>query len=392
MIGFSEAIGLIETGVSALETEVIAIDQAYGRVLREDLLARSDAPVAPVAAMDGYAVNSAALAEDMGFPVVAEARAGGARRLHIGKGEAARIFTGAMLPEGADLVIMQEYARLEQGRVWFASGHGPARHIREAGSDFTRGTVLVPAGTCIDARQLVLCAAADRADVTASRRARVAILATGDELAAPGFAHGRPGAIPESISLPIAGMGGSHGASLVGRRIVPDDPVRLAEAADALLQESDLLIVLGGASVGDRDYSKEVLQELGLELIFSKVAIKPGKPVWFGRVGPKAVLGLPGNPTSAMVTATLFLPCLLARLHGADRVEPWQTLRLAEALPRTGARETFVRAIRQGDEVAPLDNQSSAAQLAMARADRLIRCPAGQQALPPGTPVQTIPF
>ena len=392
MIGYDEALGLIPGAFAPLPAETIAIANAFGRTLREDLHARSDAPAAPVSAMDGYAVRAADVAEDIPLAIVAEAAAGGAERLTIAPGEAARIFTGAMVPHGADLVIMQEYAQVASDGVRFAEGHGPARHIREAGSDFAKGALLVAAGTMIDARRMMLCAAADVGQLAVAEQARVAILATGDELAAPGTAHRRAGAIPETSSLAIAGLVAQSGGRVVRREIRADDLASLSDLASELVAEADLLIVIGGASVGDRDLAKPMLDALGLELIFSRIAIKPGKPVWCGRVGRTAVLGLPGNPTSAMVTARLFLPHVLGQLHGAAIVDEWHMLPLAAELPATDGRETFVRAAWQDDGLAPVANQASGAQLALGSAEYLIRCPAHQPALPTGTKVRALRF
>ena len=191
MITLDDALGRLEESVGCLPSEEVRVEKGGGRVLREDLHARSRSPVEPIAAMDGYAVNASAVADGVPLKVVGQAAAGGTERLRIEFAQAVRIFTGGMIPHGSDCVVMQEYARCVDGYVRFAEGHGPARHIREAGSDFVEGVRLVAAGTRLGPRQMVLCSAADVSQITVTRAARIGILATGDELAAPGTAQDR---------------------------------------------------------------------------------------------------------------------------------------------------------------------------------------------------------
>ena len=344
--------------------------------------------------MDGYAVIDGATRPGEPLTVVGESRAGAGYPGNVEPGQAVRIFTGAPLPAGADRCIMQEYAARDGETVRFAEGYGPGWHVRAAGSDFAAGDLLLAAGTRLNPRAMIAAAAADVAGVPVARRPRVAIIGTGDELAPPGEAHLRVDAIPESVTYGVSAMVAESGAQVVHRVIGLDDLYALETAAGAALETADLVIVTGGASVGERDYAKPMFAPHGLDLVFAKVAIKPGKPVWLGRAKGKWVLGLPGNPTSAMVTARLFLLPLLARLQGQPVAEVlrWRSLPLAAPIGATGNRETFVRARWDEAGLMPLGNQDSGAQGALAQADWLIRCPAGQPALVTGQPVSALPF
>lgn len=388
---FDAALALI-AHVQPLAGETIGLDEAAGRTLAADVIARAAAPGTAVSTMDGYAVVDAATVAGEWLAVAGESRPGAAWRARVAPGQTVRIFTGAAVPEGATRVIIQEHAERDGDRVRFTPGYGPAAYIRAAGSDFAAGALLLPAGTRLTARALVAAGAADRAEVTVALRPRVAILATGDELAVPGEAHRRQDAIPETIGLAVATMSGDAGADVTSRTICADEPHKLCAFAGELLAAADLVVVTGGASVGERDFAKASFAAHGLALAFEKVAIKPGKPVWFGRCGKALVLGLPGNPASALVTAALFLRPLLARLQGGQAGHQWRTLPLVGPLPPTDERETFIRARWDEDGLTPLGNQDSGAQSPLAQADWLIRCPAGQPALPAGTMVRALAF
>lgn len=394
MIAFDEAVRLISELVAPLGTEQIALAKAAGCVLAEPLHARSASPRVAVAAMDGYAVMDAATRPGEALKVIGESRAGAGYPGTVGQGEAVRIFTGAPLPEGADRCIMQEHATREGEEVCFAEGYGPGWHVRAAGSDFGAGDLLLPAGTRLTPRAMIAAAAADVARLTVAAQPRVAIIGTGDELAPPGEAYRRDDAIPESVTFGVYAMAEQAGGKVTSRTIGLDDLAALEAAAGEALNLADLVIVTGGASVGERDFAKPMFAGHGLELVFAKVAIKPGKPVWLGRASGKWVLGLPGNPTSAMVTARLFLLPLLARLQGqpVGDVVQWRKLPLAAPLGSTGNRETFVRGHWGETGLVPLGNQDSGAQGALAAADWLIRCPAGQDALETGAIVSALSF
>ncbi len=392
MVEFAEAIALIEAAVTPLGVERMPIAAAAGRVLADPLFARRDMPQTPVSAMDGYAVAAADLVHGAALPVIGESRAGAGFAGSLKPGQAVRIFTGAPVPHGADCVVIQEDAIRDGDVVRLAGRASPGRHIRTAASDFAAGALLLPAGTRLRAPAMVAAAAADRAHLHVYRRPRVAILATGDEIAPPGHAWRRADTIPDSASHGAAAMAVGAGATIVRRGQGQDDLALLTAQAGAALAKADLVIVTGGASVGDHDLARPMFAAHGLDLLFGKVAIKPGKPVWLGRARGRWVLGLPGNPTAALVTAALLLRPLLARLQGepASAMLRWQRLPLAAPLPATGVRESFVRASGEDDGLVPLAQQDSSAQAALARAEWLIRCPPDQPALPAGTLVSAL--
>lgn len=356
------------------------------------MIAEVDSPPRDVSAMDGYAVRDADLAR---FParlaVVAQSLPGATPDFTIGPGRCARIFTGAPVPPGADRVVIQEVVRREGDAAIIDAPPGNARHIRARGSDFAQGDELLPAGRRLDPRALVAAAGADLAEVEVWRRPRVTILVTGDELAPPGEARTTPGAIPESVSFGVAALVAEWGGDVIGgRRLADDLDSLLCTGADALAA-SDLVVVTGGASVGERDFAKRMFGD-ALELIFTKVAIKPGKPVWLARAGAALVIGLPGNPTSALVTARLLLAPLLAGLAGRDPLAAsrWHHAPLAAPLPAGGDRETFLRARWDGDAVAILSFQDSGAQKALAEAELLVRQRANASAMAAGEMIEVL--
>ncbi|MDO9586680.1 MAG: molybdopterin molybdotransferase MoeA [Brevundimonas sp.] len=376
MIDFDTALALVLNEARPLSPETVAMDAAGDRVLAADLKARGDAPRTAVSAMDGYAVRDADLmALPARLPVAEVAFAGRADVPVLPPGACARVFTGGPVPHGADRIVVQENVSRDGDVALFETPPGPGRHIRAAGSDFRAGDTLLPARTALGFRAMVAAAAADVATLSVVRRPRVIILGTGDELAEPGQALEAPGSIPESVSFGVAALARQCGAEVLARRRLTDTPELLEAAARLALDEADLVVVTGGASVGEKDYARSMFAPCGLELIFSKVAIKPGKPVWFGRAGGALVLGLPGNPTSAMVTARLFLAPLVAGLAGRDPAAllNWRNMTLTAPLKPCGDRETFERGRLIKGGVAGLDVQDSATQKALAIADVLIR-------------------
>jgi molybdopterin molybdotransferase len=396
LIDFDEACRRTAALAHPLGTEALALADAAGRVLAAPVVARRTSPQSDTSAMDGYAVRSLDLRPGgVRLRVVREVFAGdapGGRALH--PGECARIYTGAPVPGFADQVVMQEAVRRE-GDVAVVAGAGAvSRHVRRAGSDFSAGETVAPAGMVLTPQALVGVAAADVAGVEVFVRPRVTILSTGDELAEPGEAGRRAGAIPDSVSFGVAAMAEAWGAEVVGRRRVGDNLARLADAARAALDEADVVVVTGGASVGERDYAKAMFAGLGLEPAFEKVAIKPGKPVWLGRAAGRLVVGLPGNPSAAMVTARLFLAPLLAGLAGRapGAALDWRLAPLAAELPAPQDRECFHRARTTPGGALPLDSQDSSAQKALATADLLIRRRRGARALDAGDLAEVLAF
>jgi len=395
MISFDEAVATVIRVARPIGIEDVPIGDGHGRVLAAPVVAQVDSPPCDVSAMDGYALASA----DLGtlparLAVVGEAFAGSEPAESLGRGQCLRIFTGGPIPAGADRVVIQEVVRREGAQAIIDADPGPARHVRTRASDFAVGALLVERGTRLNFRALVAAAGGDVASLSVWRRPRLVVLGTGDELAAPGTAAGIPGSIPESVSLGVAALAEDWGGTVIARQRLGDQLGQLEQAAGRALDDADLIVVTGGASVGEKDFAKAMFEGHGLELLFAKVAIKPGKPVWLGRARGKLVLGLPGNPTSALVTARLLLAPLVAGLAGGDPREAlkWRQLPLLSALPACGARETFVRG-RAGDAgVSPVQNQDSGAQLALVESDLLIRRRPGATAAAPGEPVELLSF
>ena len=376
MISFDEAISLVLALARPVEGERVPIGDAFGRVLCEPVHAQVSAPPTDRSAMDGYAVRDADLETlPARLRVIGESFAGRGHDGVLEDGTCVRIFTGAPVPAGADRVVIQEMVRRDAGLAIVESPPGKARHIRRRGSDFEAGDELLSSGRRLDYRALVAVAGADLAEVTVWRRPRLFLLSTGDELVDPGSARADPVAIPDSVSFGVSALASLWGAQEVGRARLRDDLPAMERVAVEAVGKADLVVVTGGASVGERDFAKAMFAPLDLELIFSKVAIKPGKPVWLGRIGQALVLGLPGNPTSALVTARLLLAPLVAGLAGLDPTLAlrWDRMMLAAPLDAGGDRETFVRARRRGPAAEPIDNQDSSAQHALADADLLLR-------------------
>lgn len=395
MISFDEALDLLCARITPLGREAVPLASAHGRILADSVVARVSAPPCNVSAMDGYAVREVDLASlPASLPVAGAAFAGRTRDAPLELGQCVRIFTGAPVPAGADRVVVQEIVRQEADHAIFETAPGKSRNIRTEGSDFRAGETLLEAGTSLGPRELVAAAAADVAELDLWVRPRVGLLSTGDELAPPGSALATPGAIPESVSFGVAAMATEFGGIVTGSVRLADDLTAMEVAAGKALDDADLLIVTGGASVGEKDFAKRMFEPVGLELVFSKVAIRPGKPVWLGRARNTWVLGLPGNPTSAMVTARLFLAPLLYGLGGRDpgAALRWRQLPLLEDLEPTGDRETFARGVPYAGSVRILGNQDSSAQKDLVLAEFLVRRHPGHMGVAAGTLVSVLDF
>jgi len=394
MIGFEDAVARIVSLAVPTGSEQLPLEQAAGRTLAAPVMARSSMPAQDVSAMDGYAVRDAdTQAVPFRLPVRGESFAGSEPSIVLTPGTACRIFTGAPVPQGADRVIVQENIERDGDTARVVRPFGPGRHIRKAGSDFRKGDILLPAGHRLDWHSMTTAAAADRSDVEVFRAPRLVILATGDELAAPGHAHERAGAIAESNSFGVRSLAKGCGAEVLRSLRLPDDRNMLMSAANSALADANLVVVIGGASVGEKDYSREMFGG-NLDYVFPKVAIKPGKPVWLAKAGSRLVLGLPGNPTSALVTARLFLAPLLAGLSGRhpSTALAFERRRCLDAIPETGGRETFLRAIRTETGVKLAVSQDSSSQLTLAHSNILIRREAGAPAVVPGGNVTVLDF
>ena len=391
LLPFSAALDRLLAGAGPLPAELVALEDCAGRVLAESLTARLTQPPFDAAAMDGYALRWADL--HLPWRVVGESAAGHGWAGTVGAGEAVRIFTGAPLPAGADVIVVQEEVARDGGAngPWARLvGEGPPRigaHIRAAGQDFAAGDGLIAAGTRLGAVHLGLAAAGGHRALPTVRRPRVVLIATGDELAAPGTLPG-PGQIVSSNPAMLTALLRSAGALVHDPGIIPDN--RAALAAALLGAEADLIITIGGASVGDHDLVVPVLRDLGASLDFWKIALRPGKPLLAGRLNNTRVLGLPGNPVSAFVTALLFAVPLVARMAGRAHALPLETLPLAAALPANGARRDHLRARRTAAGAEAFARQDSALLSVLAAADLLIIREAGAPAAAVGEQVSCI--
>jgi molybdopterin molybdotransferase len=391
---------VLASAETPLEEESVVLDAAYDRVLARDIEALRVQPPFANSAMDGYAVRAAdTLAAPLSLTVIGESAAGRAFKGALGPGEAVRIFTGAPMPEGADAIVMQEDARRDGDRISLAAVVVAGENLREEGLDFRAGEPLIAAGRRLTPRDVALAAAANHSRLPVRRRARVAILATGDELVPPGGALG-PAQIIASNNYAVAGLVEAAGATAIDLGIAVDEIGALKAAVSRTRDaRADVLVTLGGASVGDYDLVQQALIAEGMELGFWRIAMRPGKPLMHGRLGAMRILGLPGNPTSSTVCAILFLRPLIRALHGEP--DPGADLsrvaRLAIDLPDNGVRQDYMRAsLRCGSNgilvATPAANQDSSLVKTMARADGLIvRAPRAEPAKA-GDACRVIPF
>ena len=355
-----------------LGTENIALYESLGRYLSQDVLALRDQPAAALSAMDGYAIRF----DDLPGPwhVIGEAAAGSVPSLRVDAGQAMRIFTGAMLPEGADTVVVQEDVALSGGQL-VLTGDGPGsrgRHVRARAIDFAAGDCLLPAGTRMTPGAIAAAAMSGAGQLVVGTRPRVAIVTTGDELVQPGNPLA-PGQIPDSNGAMLAAMLVGEVADPVLLHHIPDDREKLAHVLKELARRHDVIITVGGASVGDHDHVRGALEAAGGNLDFWRIAMRPGKPVIAGRLGDAILLGLPGNPSSAFVTATMFLLPLVRHLAGArDPLPKVHRAPLAAALSAGGSRRDYMRARLENGELLPLFGQESGLTLPLASANALL--------------------
>jgi molybdopterin molybdotransferase len=393
VLSFEEARLRILSGVTSLSAECVPLAEAAGRVLARDLVATEPVPPFDHSAMDGYALATATLGAEhpWALPVSGESSAGTAPPA-LASGTACRIFTGAPMPAGADAVVMQENAPRERDIIRLDARPKPGQHVRRAGEDLAAGEVALSAGSRLSAGRIALAAMLDHGEVVVARRPRVTILCTGSELRSPGT-RPRAASIPESNSAALAGLARQAGALVRVAPIACDEPDETRGAIEQALDGTDVLLTVGGVSVGDHDVVRPALERAGVTLDFWKVAIKPGKPLTVGRRGDVRVLGLPGNPASAIVTFAMFGMSLLRALQGDEHPQPMLfPLRLAAPRKRSPDRLEFVRATmdREGDALLARihDNQSSGAATSLAGSDGLALVPAGVGTLEAGAPVE----
>jgi molybdopterin molybdotransferase len=375
VISVEEATARIIAALKPLATERIAIGHATGRVLAEDAKAKLSQPPFAVSSMDGYALRSAdARQAGSELTVIGSAPAGHPFGGKVGAGQAVRIFTGGVIPDGADAIVIQEDATAAGTNVTLNIAAVAGRHIRPAGLDFAADAVLIAKGKRLSSRDVSLLAAADLSEVAVQREPRIAFAATGDELSLPG-APRKPGGIVASSGYGLAAMIESWGGTAVDLGIVPDTADAVASIAERAAG-ADLIVTLGGASVGDHDLVQKALGPKGFALDFWKIAMRPGKPLIFGRLGTTPLLGLPGNPVSTLVCALLFLKPAIAAMLGVAVEAEHLTARLATDLKENDTRQDYLRArLRTVDGervVEAFTVQDSSMLSVLARADALI--------------------
>jgi len=384
---------VLET-LTPLATETVAIADARDRVLAADVSAAGDVPPFPCSAMDGYAVSPGEA--DRILAVIGESRAGLPTDRALGTGEAIRISTGGAIPAGAVAVIPQEDVEAADGSIRIRRAVRAGDHVRDRGEDMKAGTTVLHAGTILGAAELGAAVAAGAGAVTVALRPRVQVLSTGDELRAPGEPLG-PGEIHNSNGPMLSALAVHQGANTAPPRRLPDDRAATEAGLDRALESADVVIVSGGVSVGPHDHVKPALASLGVEEVFWRVALQPGKPTWFGRRGSTLVFGLPGNPVSAVVTFALFVRPALFALQGRaeDRRLEAEAI-LAAAVRRNSDRTQAVRVRleRRDGRLHALPNgpQGSHIVTSLLGADALAMVPAGEGQLEAGTTVTLEPL
>ena len=389
----ADALAAILAGAEPLPEEMLALDTAFHRVLARDLAARRTQPPEAMSAMDGYAVRAIDAADlSVRLKVIGEVAAGRPFARKIGAGEAVRIFTGGVIPGGADAVIIQEDTTVDGDHITIMEAARPGRHIRAAGADFREGDRLLAKGRRLTDRDLSLAAGMNYPELAVHRRPKVAVLATGDELVMPGSTPG-PGQIVYSNVYAIRALARAEGAETIDLGIAADtleattDGIRRARASGA-----DILITMGGASVGDHDLVKRSLEAEGVAMAFWRIAMRPGKPMMHGRLGAMRVIGLPGNPVSSYVCGFLFLVPLIRALSGRKTIHHVrETALLGRDLVANDQREDYLRARLERREdgaliAVPVSHQDSSLLGNLAAARALLIRPPLAPAVVAGTP------
>jgi molybdopterin molybdotransferase len=393
VISVEEALTRVLALAEPVEHQAVGLRQALGRVLAKPAVARLTQPPFAASAMDGYAICEEDHQAGQMLEVIGEAAAGHGFAGQVDPGQAVRIFTGAPVPKGADRVILQEDVSRDENQITLGRTLEHSSHIRPAGQDFHLGDSLA-APRRLRPADLSLIAAMNIPEITAFRRPVVAIMATGDELVMPGETPA-PDQIVASNSFAVAAVAEVAGAEARILPIARDTETSLRLIFD-LAKDADVIVTTGGASVGDHDLVGKVAGDLGMERAFWKIAMRPGKPLMAGRLGGAVLLGLPGNPVSAIVCAQLFLVPLLDYLQGLPGAHKFETARLAQAVDANGVRAHFMRAQLSRVEgqtfITPFDRQDSALLSILSKADALLVRPIGDQARSVGDLVQYLPI
>jgi molybdopterin molybdotransferase len=385
LLTIEEARARVLGALAPLPDEELVVADALGRVLAEDVVAAHDVPSFANSAMDGFAIRSGP--EGRALRVVGESRAGSPSPVTVADGEAVRISTGAAVPDGADAILPAESARDDGDTVTVQEDVPAGNHVRGPGEDLRAGATVIAAGTLLGPAELGLLVEAGRATVRCGRRPRVAVLATGDELVAPGepLAHGQ---LHNSNAITLGALARRSGAELVHTSEVADDAAATRAAIERALDGTDAVLLTGGVSVGPHDHVKPALAALGVEEVFWRVALRPGKPMWFGRRGSQLVFGLPGNPVSAIVCFLLFARPALAALQGVAVPPQRGRAVLGEAVPRQRTREEAVRVRLEDGRAIPTGPQGSHQLSSMLGADALAIVPRGEGRLEAGAEVE----
>ena len=387
LLNIEDARERVLQAATPLPSQDVAIGEASGRVLAEDVQAAHDVPGFANSAMDGFAVRSGPAGRDL--LVAGESRAGRPAHVPLGDGEAIRISTGAMLPEGADAVLQQELIDDHGDRITLREDIAPGRNVREPGEDLRAGETVLAAGSRLGPAALGVAVNAGRASLRCARRPRVAVLATGDELRPAGEPLG-PGQVHDSNRYTLTALAQRDGAQVVVAQDVPDNAGATRDAIAQALEVADVVLLSGGVSVGPHDHVKPALAALGVEERFWRVALRPGKPTWFGARDDTLVFGLPGNPVSAMVTFLLFARPALAALQGAEPLGTGTAV-LGEDIRCHPDRDECMRVRIEGGRAFATGPQGSHVLRSMALADGLVVIPRGEgRTLPAGTEVELI--
>ena len=398
-LSVTDARSLILNGLSPVDGwERVAVRAALGRVLARDVIAPYNVPAHDNSAMDGYAVRAADLATDAetGLMVVGTAFAGRPFSGLVGPGQAVRIMTGAAIPQGADTIVVQEVARREHDQVFIPTGQKKGQNLRHAGEDLAEGSVALAAGTRCGPAELGLIASLGIAEVVVQRRLRVAFFSTGDEIASIGRPLA-PGEVYDSNRYTLFGALSRLGCDLLDMGVVPDEPAALEAAFRDASLAADVIITSGGVSVGEADFIREMMTRMG-EVSFWKLAIKPGRPMAFGRIGNATLFGLPGNPVAVMVTFYQFVQDALLTLMGVTPLPPAEhfAVRADFAMRKQPGRVEYLRGRLERDgaelSVAMAGAQGSGVLRSMSEADCFIVLPEDCTAVQPGDTVSVQPF